>query len=273
VSDQFRTETTMVTPDMARVWLQKNKINRAVNLSRVKLYAEEMKRGRWFLHHQGIAFYEDGTFADGQHRLLAIIESGRSVPMTVTRGLTAEAGLMIDAHQQRKAHQSIKISGMAEWIGKEQVSVIRMVDTVNRKGVVRKMSNSEVINVGEQYKQTVQFAVAAMPSRKKYLTSAAIMASLGIASKYEDYERLMEFGKVFQSGIPEGAEDVAALRAREWLIEGAGRYGGSTGAMDVVKRVQRAIKAFCDRQPIGKLYQPSDFIYMPVPDFRRGDDQ
>jgi hypothetical protein len=262
----------MVTPDMARVWLQKNKLNRAVNQNRVKMYAEEMRHGRWFLHHQGVAFYDDGTFADGQHRLLAIVESGRSVPMTVTRGLSIESGLMIDAHQQRKAHQAIKISGMADWIGKDEVSVIRVIDTVN-KGHSVKLSNSEVINIGEQYKETVKFAVAAFPNKKRYLTASPSMAAVGIASKYEDHGRLMEFGKVFTSGIPNGAEDIAALRAREWLIEGSGRYTGMSASIDIIKRLQRAIKAFCERHPIGRLQQPSEFIYLPVPDFHGEDDE
>lgn len=269
MSIQFQTETMMVTPDMARVWLQKNKLNRSVNQKRVDLYAEEMKRGGWFLHHQGIAFYDDGTFADGQHRLLAIVKSGCSVPMTVTRGLTTEAGLMIDAHQQRRIHQSIKISGMADWIGKEQVSVIRLIDFVVNKATTRKLSNSEVINIGEQYKSSVQFGAHALPSKRKYLTAATSMAAIGIASKYEDHGRLMEFAKVFTSGIPEGPDDVGALRVREWLIEGSGRHGGGTGQADAIKRMQRAIKAFCERQQLGKLFQPSEFIYLPVPDFQR----
>ena len=270
MSEQFRTETMMVTPDMARVWLQKNKLNRAVNQSRVNMYAEEMKRGGWFLHHQGVAFYEDGTFADGQHRLLAIVKSGCSVPMTVTRGLTTEAGLMIDAHQQRRAHQSIKISGMADWIGKDQVAVIRLIDFINNKGGSRKMSNSEIINIGEQHKTSVQFGVHAFPSKKRYLTHSLSMVSVGVASKYEDHERLLEFAKVFTSGIPEGPDDIGALRIREWLLEGGAQKNfGTAGQAEIVKRIQRAIKAFCERQQISRIQQPADFIYMPVPDIQK----
>jgi hypothetical protein len=267
VSDQFRTETMLVTPDMARVWLQKNKLNRTVNKKRVTLYAEEMKHGRWFLHHQGIAFYEDGTFADGQHRLLAIIESGCSVPMTVTRGLSTESGLMIDAHQQRKVHQAIKICGMADWIGKDHVAVIRLIDAINHGGTSRKISNVDVINIGEMYRQTVQFAASCLPTKKRYLTSAPSQAAIGIASKYEDHGRLAEFSRVFTTGIPDSSEDVSALRAREWLIENGGMHAGGAGQMEVIKRMQRAIKAFCEREKLSKLYQPASFIYMPVPDF------
>ncbi len=43
-----------------------------------------MREGHWDTTHQGIAIASDGTLVDGQHRLLAIVESGVTVRMNVT---------------------------------------------------------------------------------------------------------------------------------------------------------------------------------------------
>lgn len=73
-----------VTPKMAKEWLTHNaENNREINLGRVKMYAEDMRNGKWKLTHQGIAFNADGQLIDGQHRLRAVIKSGVSVRMLV----------------------------------------------------------------------------------------------------------------------------------------------------------------------------------------------
>ena len=46
----------------------------------------DMKAGKFILMPHGIVFLEDGTLADGQHRLLAIVECGIPQEMMVTFG-------------------------------------------------------------------------------------------------------------------------------------------------------------------------------------------
>lgn len=72
-----------VTPDMAREWLKKNKRNRKFRLDRGVGYATEIDSGRWLLTHQGVAFSETGELLDGQHRLWAIVRTGKTVKMAV----------------------------------------------------------------------------------------------------------------------------------------------------------------------------------------------
>jgi hypothetical protein len=260
----MKSEVVMVSPDMAQMWLSRNKINRTINRKRVDMYAKEMKEGRWMPHHQGVAFYEDGSFADGQHRLLAIIESGCTVPMVVTRGVPNSSGLMIDTHQQRQTHQSIRISGLADWIDKDEVAVIRLLDCISENKEIKKLSHSEIIAIGEKYKSSIQFAVSLKSGARKYLTTAVTLAAIAAASKYEDRQRLSEFYEVLAFGMPKTSSDKSAILLREWFLQE--RHGGSQWRLNAIKRTMRAIKAFCERQEISKLYQPSDYIYIPVQD-------
>ena len=79
-----------VTPDVARRWLKGNSQNRHARQSHVDFLAGEMKNGRWVTTHQGVCIAEDGTLVDGQHRLLAVDQSGVTVEMMVTTGADKE---------------------------------------------------------------------------------------------------------------------------------------------------------------------------------------
>lgn len=73
-----------ISPEQAAKWLERNDNNRNVNVAKVKKMAKDMREGHWDTTHQGIAIASDGTLVDGQHRLLAIVESGVTVRMNVT---------------------------------------------------------------------------------------------------------------------------------------------------------------------------------------------
>lgn len=261
----IRTENKLITPEMASIWLKKNKRNRAINYGRVKMYANEMRQGRWLEHHQGIAFYDDGTLADGQHRLAAIELANIPVVMSVSWGIPFSSGLMIDGHQQRRVDQAIKISGLADWINKDIIaaSKIMMQCEVNTMGV-RKISNQEVIDYCNAHKSALQFGDSCFTSRKRFLSTAVTRTSLACASYYEDKERLKQFAKTLLNGMPESSEDKAVILMREFLLTNMGGHASGSSRIEVVRRCMRAIKSFCERKALGRLFEPKDVIYPPI---------
>ncbi len=92
----MKTKLTKVTPDLARSWLKENTHNRNVRQSHVDFLAGEMKNGRWQVTHQGICIAEDGVLIDGQHRLLAVVQSGVPVEMMITHGAKGETQDVVD---------------------------------------------------------------------------------------------------------------------------------------------------------------------------------
>lgn len=78
----------LITPAKAREYLKANTNNyRKLSRATVRSYAEEMKNERWELNGEPIVFSKSGVLKDGQHRLAAIILSGKSVHINVTRGV------------------------------------------------------------------------------------------------------------------------------------------------------------------------------------------
>lgn len=100
---QVKTEVVKITPEMASVMLCHNRDNRPVRESNIERYATMMKRGEWLLTHQGVAFDTEGRLVDGQHRLMAIVRSGVTVEMMVSRELDPRAYKLTDQGAKRRA--------------------------------------------------------------------------------------------------------------------------------------------------------------------------
>ncbi len=113
-----------ITPAMAEKILndtttlieQGKLINRNISERRVDYYTDAMRAKQWQLTHQGIAFDDRGYLIDGQHRLWAVVRSGMTVPMVVTRGVpSSNCGLakpldLIDQGFTRTIAHSLVIS-------------------------------------------------------------------------------------------------------------------------------------------------------------------
>lgn len=73
----------LVSPEMAARWLTRNHSNREVDTGAVRRYSEAMLSGRWRLSGESLKFKVGGEVLDGQHRLMAVVRSGCTVPMLV----------------------------------------------------------------------------------------------------------------------------------------------------------------------------------------------
>ena len=92
-----------ITPELACEYLEKNTNNRTIRSGRINELSGAMLRGEWMLTHQGIAFAKNGELIDGQHRLFAVVKSGVTVEMMVTRGCAPETFKALDLHSKRTA--------------------------------------------------------------------------------------------------------------------------------------------------------------------------
>lgn len=83
--NEMVTTTESITPAQARRWLEKNKVNRGLNLDRVNEYAHDMTLGKWELTEESIALDKEENLVQGQHRLNAILVANKPIKMRVTR--------------------------------------------------------------------------------------------------------------------------------------------------------------------------------------------
>ncbi len=183
---QMKTKWMDVSPAMAEIWLHNNVQNRKVSQDTVNAYAREMRNGAWLPNHQGIAFDNRGVLNDGQHRLLAIVQSGCTVRMMVTFGLPSrvEGKLMvgmdtIDRGRTRSVSDQLKIQH-----GLTGGNVLAMV--CNRLAAMcspertRRLSVGEILEIHDTFRPEVDWVTKNRP-KEHGLKQAGVLAGFAFA--------------------------------------------------------------------------------------------
>jgi hypothetical protein len=244
-----------ITPATARVWLESNTRNRNPSMRLVKKYATDMRDGNWSTTHQGIAFFENGELADGQHRLLAIIDSNCTVDMMVTTDIPAEVCKDIDMNRPRSAHDAIKITGEHNWIGNLEVAIARYLFSGNT------LTTNQITDVCIHYKDSIQFTRLHMPIKKRGLNGAFVLAAITAAHATGlDEAKLARFCEVLTNGMAEDHE-VAAIRLRDLLLSGISSVQGWAYKREIFLKTQRAIAAFMRDERVARLQTPQAALY------------
>jgi len=106
-------EIKEVTPALAREWLGLNRINRSVRRGTVARYAHDMRSGDWQLNGEAIVL-NGGALLDGQHRLLACVESGVTFDSVVVTDAPNEAMRTIDQGVSRNFSDVLKWQGRTD---------------------------------------------------------------------------------------------------------------------------------------------------------------
>lgn len=115
-----------ISPDHARELIAMyNPVNRTVSSATVALYARLMRDGKWALNGESIQFDTSGNLLNGQHRLLAVIESDMVLTTMVVRGLPTESRDTMDQHRKRTAGDVLNMHGHRD--GTHLASVARVV--------------------------------------------------------------------------------------------------------------------------------------------------
>lgn len=149
---QIQIET--ITPDLAREYLGFNTHNRNTRGRVVTAYATDMTNGDWVWNGEAIKFDKDGNLHDGQHRLMAIIESGVTVKMLVVRGLAPEAQETMDGGPKRTFSDALKLRGELNYVS--LAATIRAIAAyeAGRGGYIsmdRKHTNAQLSQLLEKY--------------------------------------------------------------------------------------------------------------------------
>lgn len=120
-----------ITPKKAAEGLEHNDANRPMRASRVSRLAEAINRSEWMLNGESIKFNCNGRLIDGQHRLAAVVESGKSIQSYVVRGLPEQAFDTLDQGAVRTIADVLARNG--ELYYKQLASAIRWIGILHHK--------------------------------------------------------------------------------------------------------------------------------------------
>jgi hypothetical protein len=184
-----------ITPKVASEWLRCNRLNRPVRRGHVAFLAREMEEGLWQLNGQAIIISSTEDVLDGQHRLLAVIESGVSIRTLVVYGVEKDAFKTIDTGAKRSGSDALSV-----WFPGRMAGVTKAVSTAvnwcvqlergstNVKGAgggTSKISNTETIDYVNRHPSLWKCAETVAGYEKQ-----TRLLSIGVATAlYEMFQR------------------------------------------------------------------------------------
>lgn len=102
----------LVTPEIAKNWLESNTNNRNIRKVHLQNLVDDMQNDRWLYNGESIKFDVEGNLIDGQHRLFAVMLSGCSLPMLVVVNLPTLAQQTVDIGRARTTSDMAQLQGV-----------------------------------------------------------------------------------------------------------------------------------------------------------------
>lgn len=202
-----------ITPDIAADWLSGPTHNRPLSWVKVSRYAKLMKDGKWTTHHQGMAFDAKGRLIDGQHRLWAIIESGCTIRIRVSRNVSTREG--VDEGTPIAPHHALSLRNGGDRITQTELAVLKRV--LKGNGPWLKLSRADLEVEWDKLGRYVRRAINCFSDRQAHLFSPATVAPLAIVliSKLAEEADLWRFANQLTTGI---TDDESVSRLRETIL-------------------------------------------------------
>lgn len=162
----MNTTSTLVTitPSIAQEMLTHNTHNRPLSNATIYKYASFIKRGEWVVNGESIKFDCNGNLIDGQHRLKAVIISGKPIQSYVVRGLDPEVFSVIDTNLKRTARHALALDGAKYY--QDIAAVIPRVMLLVRNNALRGnnaidgISNTQILSIYREHRDEWEASAA-----------------------------------------------------------------------------------------------------------------
>ena len=259
------TEVTMmnISPQVAEEILKMNTHNRKMNINTAKAYAHDMQNGNWeFGNPEPITIRRsDGVLLNGQHRLQAVILSGKTIPFFVAT--VGDDITMFDAHKARTQTDYETLNGIGN--GKDMLiknSIVRLHLTLHKpqgyKCTPKEIADYLVNN--EEY-----LGLAISLCRKKMSTVTrnawvghAVYCALKCGVPYSEMEL---FSNILSCGMPNGeARDCTVFVLRNWLMSTVNNPSQG-GRKELTGIVENYIRLFTTNTINRKISKKVNYFY------------
>ncbi|GLC28271.1 hypothetical protein [Roseisolibacter agri] len=220
------TELVRITPKMAEELLARNvELNRRLNRALVERYATDMQNGDWQEENgETIKIAPDGTLLDGQHRLSAVVESGRPVRFLVVRNVDPDALATVDAGKSRSFADVLHMRGQEN--ARRVAAAAKYVWHYENGSMLssgRAVSHALLAKVLEEHPRMPD-AVDDVHAYRPSLQPASVLAFVYTLAKEKHPRRAAQWLAMVQEG--EGLKKTdAAWHLRERLLHGRSGRG------------------------------------------------
>ena len=110
-SSNISVEIVYITPEIAKHYLTYNTKNRTKSDNSINFLTQQMQKGLFIENGESIVFDKNMKLTDGQHRLLAIIKSGKAYHIPVVKGVNVKSMATYDTGRNRSSADVLSING------------------------------------------------------------------------------------------------------------------------------------------------------------------
>lgn len=254
----METSVELITPEVAKKLLTSNTSNRKAGMKTVKRYAAAMTAGDWETTHQGIAIGINGNLLDGQHRLMAIVMSGVSVNMLVSRNVPEHQFYIFDAGYGRTDAQNLGLD-------KRMIEVVKLVIDVAKLGKENfGYTPSELVSVAELYSDHHKSLLTSSKSTTRIFGSCPVRAAACTAMILSDVPHDVIVGR-YSDLIHYNADRFTPAMVSFARLVANGTIqssGGAAGRKELMSRVYPIFST--DANQIILRYSPSSLSNLHV---------
>lgn len=204
----------LITPDLAKSLLSLNiKNNRRISSVRVESYARDMRDDK-FAETTMITIDENGRLIDGQHRLHAVIKSGKAQWFVVFIGAHNNQ-YIFDRGLQRTTAQNAKMAGMLV-CDNITLGMLRLHFAIYSKSPNQRVNDAQIMEYIEENNDILLRLSKIIPSTSSTLTSrSAVRHGVFQALRCGVSEDILaSFCKAVNSGFVENPNQNAAIAFR-----------------------------------------------------------
>lgn len=108
-------ELVELDPALAKVLIDLNSENRPINQSVLRDLKHDILNGHWRMNGETIIIADTGELNDGQHRCLAVLETGESVKTLMAFGVPRPSRMTVDTGSARTPGHLLSLQGVADY--------------------------------------------------------------------------------------------------------------------------------------------------------------
>jgi hypothetical protein len=214
------TEITTVTPVIAQRLLDANEHNRPVNQRYVDEIASDIENGYWRLNGETIIVSKDGFLNDGQHRLEAVVKTGRPIETAIMYGVDRDSRMTVDMGRQRTAGNFLAMDGSTNT--NNVASSCKVIIEYSRgafhsnAGAETKITKQDIRDFYLKNRKRIDIAVCAASYEKfgKLAGVSAVAAAYFVLHRINDSEASVFFARFFDGANLKANDPILYLRNR-----------------------------------------------------------
>ena len=255
-----------ITKELADQYLDANPRNRTKKIVNIDRLKNDLLHGRFECTHQGIAIAEDGELIDGQHRLVAISETGIGAWCWVC--FNAPKSTKIDIGSSRNNRDSLYMAGVIEKDSVEYCNLtyplitLMVCESFGRpRSVVLTADEKHSIYVNHRALIDPIIQIATQGRAGKGKSSLVLYAMMCALNAGVETETLAKWHQIVKTGdfYSEDKEELKAGRSIllfKNYIEDKNTFSNGTNEKieETIKKAMSSIDYYNRRRSVTKIY-------------------